>query len=192
MPKLILCRGIPGCGKSTYTRQMTAQANGQLVRICKDELRLMMHQTHRFGLDKMAFYNDIITGMWVESIKAGYDTVLDETFIRYSDCHRVVGDYVSLIRQQTYFTRQYGEVGNYGLIPEVSILDFTKISFEEVLRRDAGRHPSLGYDVLEDYRLALEKEGSTFTITELLQENFGPCISVMTISSEPLLKAVAA
>lgn len=171
MSTVYLCRGIPASGKSTLTRQMTAASDGRLKRICKDELRLMMDTTHRFGLAHMREYNDMIDGMIHELLNSGFDVVLDETFMRVVDLQRVAK-----------MLKAYRK--NFKEDVRMVILDLTQVPFEECVLRDKARHPSLGYDVLLDYKETLEREGDTCTITESLRADFGHFISATITSSE--------
>lgn len=178
MPKLTICRGIPASGKSTITRQLTAASDGTLKRICKDDLRLMMDTTSKFGLVHMGYYNELIDSMRLILHEQGFDVILDETFIRRGDIQRVLSDYVWY-------------AGTLQFVPEFEIIDLTHIPFEECVLRDKARHPSLGYDVLYEYKEALEREGDTCSITESLQESFGLSITVTTISSAQDLRNLA-
>lgn len=177
MPKLTICRGIPASGKSTVTRQRTAASNGTLKRICKDDLRLMMDTTSKFGLTHMRQYNELIKDMWYRLLWQGFDVILDETFIRRSDIERVLTEYEDC----SIF---------YSFEPEFEIIDLTTVPFEECVLRDKARHPSLGYNVLLEYKEDLEREGDTCTIMASLPESFGHFISVTTtLSEQPLLTA---
>jgi predicted kinase len=170
MSKLYICRGIPGCGKSTYTKQMLADQAPKLIRVCKDEMRLMLHQTHRFGLEYMDTYNTMITNLWTIGIFQGFDVVLDETFMRRTDLTRVVEDAIMCG------------------VDESEVLDFTKIPFNVIVRRDAGRHPSLGYAVLKDYQETLEREGETNQIVSSLRNDFELPIKVVEIRNDNSLR----
>lgn len=171
MPRLTITRGIPGSGKSTTSRQLTAASHGKLKRICKDDLRHMMDTTPDFGLLHMRQYNELIEDMTRTLLFQGFDVILDETFMRCRD-----------IKNIYLFHLENTVLGKFPF--ELEIIDLTQIPFDECLRRDKARERSLGYEVLLDYKETLEREGTTCSITESLQESFGLSILVTTISSE--------
>lgn len=154
MPTLYVCRGIPASGKSTYTRQMTVQANGTMKRICKDELRLMLDGTHDFGVPHRDWLTKIVRVMTRNAIEGGFDVVLDETFVQSRDLTFIADWFFSLYRDG-----------------EFTVLDFSNVPFEQSLLRDAARHPSLGRDVLQEYQDILEKEGKTNEILQMFNKS---------------------
>lgn len=40
--KIYITKGISGCGKTTWAKQMTAESNGNIKNVCKDDLRLLL------------------------------------------------------------------------------------------------------------------------------------------------------
>lgn len=47
MPKIILTRGLPASGKTTWSKELVANSNGKIIRISKDDLRLMFCETRK-------------------------------------------------------------------------------------------------------------------------------------------------
>ena len=48
MKKVILTRGLPGSGKSTWAKQMLDEKPGHYKRINKDDLRAMLDNGHSY------------------------------------------------------------------------------------------------------------------------------------------------
>lgn len=77
VPLLIITRGLPGCGKTTWAREYIALAPDLTVRVNRDDLRVMLFN-RRFGVDEEA-----VTALQYAAIAAafghGFDVVCDDT-----------------------------------------------------------------------------------------------------------------
>lgn len=77
VPVLIITRGLPGCGKTTWAREYIALAPDLTVRVNRDDLRMMLFNK-RFGVDEEA-----VTALQYAAIAAafghGFDVVCDDT-----------------------------------------------------------------------------------------------------------------
>ena len=79
MPKLILTRGIPGSGKSTWAKAYIAERLGA-VRINRDCLRWMVfNKPHSDDKKLEKLVKDIERSAVLESLSRGYDVVVDDT-----------------------------------------------------------------------------------------------------------------
>jgi predicted kinase len=80
MPKLIVLRGLPGSGKSVYAAQQVMKG---FKRVSVDELRTMLDNNRQTN-DSESFAIDVMQAVVVNSLAAGYDTIIDSTnFDRY-------------------------------------------------------------------------------------------------------------
>lgn len=76
MPKLLMIKGLPGSGKSTYARQLVAAS--QYTRVNKDDLRAMLHNGSH-SKSKEATVLKIRDAVVVEALTKGSNVVVDDT-----------------------------------------------------------------------------------------------------------------
>lgn len=76
MPKLLMLKGLPGSGKSTYARTLVGEQ--QYVRVNKDDLRAMLHNSKHSKAreDQVLKIRDYITRT---ALAAGRNVVIDDT-----------------------------------------------------------------------------------------------------------------
>lgn len=117
--KLILTRGLPASGKSTWAREWVLQEPKERVRICRDDIRRML------GKYWVPQREDLVTKIERESVlyalRAGYDVVVDAT--NFSKIERWY-DIKKLL-------------GLFDL--EVEVMDFTHVRLDECIARDSQR-----------------------------------------------------
>lgn len=116
MTRLLITRGLPASGKTTFARQLQPA----VVRVNRDDLRRMLHGTRLFT-QKAEGQVTIAQQAQVEALlRAGIDVIVDDTNLR----SRTV--------------RRWAEMAaRFGATFEVH--DFTDVPLEECLRRDALR-----------------------------------------------------
>ena len=78
MPKLLVLRGLPGSGKTTYARDLVDKLG--YVRVNKDDLRKMLHNgQHSQSKEEMVLeIRDLIV---INALKEGKNVVVDDTNI---------------------------------------------------------------------------------------------------------------
>jgi len=78
MQTVILTKGLPGSGKSTWAKSMQAQFPGKYVRTNKDDIRAMLHSTHRTKESEIMVAH---TRNWIilEALAHGKDVIVDDT-----------------------------------------------------------------------------------------------------------------
>lgn len=127
MPRLLITRGLPASGKTTFARELQPA----VVRVNRDDLRRMLHGTRLFT-QKAESQVTIAQQAQVEALlRAGIDVIVDDTNLR----SRTV--------------RRWAEMAaRFGATFEVH--DFTDVPLEECLRRDALRpeQDRVGEDVI--------------------------------------------
>lgn len=134
MTKLIFLRGLPASGKSTWAREQIKAGNGQVKRINKDELRLMIdNDNHSKGRE-----NNILKMQWMmveNMLKSGYDVILDNT--HFNPVH---------LKRARELIDQLNLVGK----PKYELIEkFFDTPLEECLIRDRERgNKSVGRDVI--------------------------------------------
>jgi predicted kinase len=78
MKKLIILRGLPASGKSTYAKSLLEDNLGMYKRLNKDELRLMLDNSHHTKSNEK-FVERVRDMMLVEALKEGKHVVIDDT-----------------------------------------------------------------------------------------------------------------
>lgn len=127
MQQLILCRGIPASGKSTWAKAWV-HAGENRVRINRDDLRLQM-----FG--KLTGVNEVLVtkvedSMVAAALKAGQSVVVDDTNIRHE------------------FVKRLAALGHAANVP-VTVNQFD-ISLDDAKARNKLRHERGGTFVPEE------------------------------------------
>jgi len=125
--KIIMTRGLPGAGKSTWAKQYQSEHPGT-VRTNKDELRAMLHDSkHSKGKENF--------------VLAVRDFIVDKALV---DGHDVVVDDTNL--HPKHLARMEEIAAKHRAIVEIK--DFTDVPLEECIRRDLARTRSVGERVI--------------------------------------------
>ncbi|HEX7747076.1 MAG TPA: AAA family ATPase [Micromonosporaceae bacterium] len=116
MARLIVTRGLPGSGKTTYARTLQPR----VARVNRDDLRRMLHGG-RLLTQWAEWQVTIAQRAQVEALlRAGTDVCVDDTNLRA----RTVRDWARLAAR---------------LGAKFEVYDFTDVPLDEVLRRNATR-----------------------------------------------------
>jgi len=82
MSRLIITRGLAGCGKTPRARRWVAEDPLWRVRVSQDDLRMMFHGARYTGVRE---YEDLVTETQHAAIRAalvrGFDSVADDTWL---------------------------------------------------------------------------------------------------------------
>lgn len=120
MQQLIICRGLPGAGKSTFAKAWVLELPHKRIRVCRDDIRRML------GPYWMPTREDLVTSIERytvrKSLETGYSVVVDAT--NFKD------PWPQLIRVMF-------ELGNFSA--ELSYKDFTHIPIETCIAQDLMR-----------------------------------------------------
>jgi predicted kinase len=127
--KIIMTKGLPASGKSTWAKEMVAKHPGQYKRINKDDLRAMLDVSHHSkGNEKFVLRaRDLLL---VEALKSGYHPIIDDTNLHPKHEAR--------LRE---LAGQFAQA--HGVEVQVEI-KFFAVSVEEAIRRDLLRPVSVG------------------------------------------------
>ena len=91
MSKLIITRGIPASGKSTWAKQWVLEDPEHRVRINKDDISLMLGKYWVPSREKLVQH--IQEGALIEALERGYDIVIDNTNLN----KKVIDNYRALV-----------------------------------------------------------------------------------------------
>lgn len=139
--RLIICRGVPASGKSTWAKAWV-HAGEKRARVNRDDIRLQM-----FG--KLVGVNEFFVTKVEDRIidvalRSGHSVVVDSTNIKHEYVKRIAGLALQL-----------------GIPVEIKQFD---ISLEEALRRNRERHEKGGHfvpeDVIRNMHQALQESGT--------------------------------
>ena len=117
MRTIIITRGLPGCGKSTWAKEQLKKEPGRFKRINNDDIRFMTDDGYTFGSDTTTFLNSATAQLAHLALSQGFDVILDNTYLN----KKVVGK----VHQ---FAASYGDVKVVEKVFPVSI--------EECVRRN--------------------------------------------------------
>jgi predicted kinase len=114
--RLLITRGLPGSGKTTFARRLQPW----VVRVNRDDLRRMLHGRRIYTPWAEGQVTAVQRSMVESLLTAGADVMIDDTNLR-----------PGLVRQWTALALEFGA--------HFEMHDFTGVPVEECIRRDAGR-----------------------------------------------------
>jgi tRNA uridine 5-carbamoylmethylation protein Kti12 len=129
MQKIIILKGLPACGKSTWSRNLQNEHPGKYKRVNKDELRAMLDNSYH-GKQTEELILKIRDFIILQSISDGYDVLVDDTNLNPVHEKHIRG----LVQNITEF--------------EIEIKDFTDVDLETCIERDEARTDRVGEDVI--------------------------------------------
>ncbi len=133
MKTILILRGLPASGKSTYAKNILAENPHAWKRLNKDELRAMLdNSAHSFPNEK--FVANVRDMMLVEALKAGKHVVIDDTNLSEKSIARirqVVDNYCNETGEKVQI--QFKEM---------------ETTLEECLERDKTREKKVGDNVI--------------------------------------------
>lgn len=143
--KVIILKGLPASGKSTYAKALVDSSNGKFKRISKDDLRAMLDNSNfsKTNEKNILYVRDNLMNMLLVQ---GYSVIIDDTNLHPKHEQTITGEVVELM----------------GDLVDVEIEDFTNISLEECIKRDQKRSNYVGEKVIRDmYNRFLRPEPKT-------------------------------
>ena len=133
MKKILILRGLPASGKSTYARNLLTQNPHAWKRLNKDELRAMLdNSVHSKTNEK--FIENVRDMMLVEALKEGKNVVIDDTNLSERPVERIKEVVQKYIKDS-------------GEAVHIEIKDI-ETSLEECLERDKKREKKVGENVI--------------------------------------------
>lgn len=147
MPKIILCRGIQGSGKTTWAKKWAEEDSEHRVRWSDDDFRRMLG---KYWVPKREV---IISSTELYFINAamhrGYDIVIDNMNLNpkyYEFIKKMIEDFNYMVTDSEQYILEFK--------------DFFDVSLEECIERDSKRPNPIGEEVIkttyEKYKSILE------------------------------------
>ena len=127
MVKVIITRGLPGSGKSTWAKKLIDENPNSYKRINKDELRLML-DNNMHSNDTEKFILKVRDALILLAIENGKHVIIDDTNLATKHEARIR----DLIKGKA----------------ELVIQDFTNVPLEVCIEQDLRRHASVGESVI--------------------------------------------
>ena len=127
MKKVIMTKGLPGSGKSTWAKKLIDKNPNQYKRINKDDLRAMLDNS-KHSKDAEKFVLKIRNQIMLMALEEGKHVIIDDTNLHPK--------HERTIRELTKG------------IAEVIIQDFTDVELEVCIKRDLNRLNSVGEKVI--------------------------------------------
>lgn len=139
MKKIILLKGLPGSGKSTWAKEMLKKYPGQYKRINKDDLRSMFDDG-KWSKANEKFIIFMRNRLIYEALMNGYNVIVDDTNLhpKHETTIREIAD---------DYKEHLEEMGQKGPVV-VEIKDFTDVPLKDCIANDLKRANSVGKDVI--------------------------------------------
>lgn len=136
MSEVVILRGLPGSGKSTWSKEQVATNLGQTKRVSKDDLRAMLDG-----------------GKWSKSnekfVLAVRDAIIRQAL--QDNCHLLIDDTNLADKHGEHIRHLVSEVNKQeGKQHRVRIQDFTDVPLETCIERDLKRESSVGEKVIRN------------------------------------------
>lgn len=138
--EIVLLRGLPGAGKSTYAYKWVDQDPDFRVRVNRDDIRYQLYKKyHGLSRHQEETVSALQHGMSGAALKAGMSVVVDDTNLS----------------SQT--VREWYSTADKHKLP-LSVVDFN-VSVEECIRQDRTRLKFVGEPVIRDFAKRYLKKG---------------------------------
>ncbi|MGM9533555.1 AAA family ATPase [Intestinibacter sp.] len=162
MKKIILCRGIQGSGKTSYSKQWVLEDPENRVRFNNDDIRNMLGKY--WVTSRELLVSCLKKAFLSYSMLEGYDIIIDNMNLN----DREVEFYKSTVKVHNDLVEQYRkndlDEKNTGFKYEIEFKDFF-IPLEECIRRDSLREHPIGEEVIRNtynkYKHILENNYET-------------------------------
>jgi predicted kinase len=125
MSRLIMAKGLPGSGKTTWAKAEVLKSDGDLKRVSKDDLRAML-DAGSFSKANETFVVEVRNRLVYQVLERGYSVIVDDTNLNPVHERNLVG-----------IARSVGSV--------FMVMDFTDIALETCIARDLQRAGTAGY-----------------------------------------------
>lgn len=141
MPKVIICQGLPASGKSTWAKAWVTDQPGKRVRINRDDLRAMCHDSH-WSRDNEKMIVDARNELLRLALWKDLDVIIDDT--NFGDNPRHIQEVVD-----GWWCDHSAQWQADNERPQVTI-KFFDVTLTEALKRNSQRAASVPEKVIKD------------------------------------------
>ena len=145
MKTVIILRGVPGSGKSTYAKQLVKENPGMYKRINRDDLRHMLDSYH-FSKGNERFVKQVRDYLITESLRDGKHVIVDDTNISEKNLNRI-----------EHLVNAYKKETGEAVKVEVKVFD---VELEEAIKRDSKRENPVGREQISKMHRIFYKTGT--------------------------------
>ncbi len=146
MKKILILRGLPASGKSTFAKQLIKENPGLYKRINRDDLREMF-DTYHFSRDNEKFVKRVRDLLIREALRDGKDVIVDDTNLSPKNINRI-----------TQLAEEHRK--KTGETVEVTVKEF-EVSLAKALERDAKREKKVGARVIRKMHRQFYGDGNS-------------------------------
>lgn len=134
MKKLILTRGLPASGKTSWAEQKVRESNGEFVNINRDDIRQMLfgcsdYSKYRFSREKERLVTETQRTLFGLAVANKKSVIVSDTNLNPG----TIKDWKDTATDWNY---------------EYTQKDFFDVSIDELIKRDAGREKTVGSSVI--------------------------------------------
>jgi len=147
MARLIITRGLPASGKSTWAIEQIAKNPGRTIRVNRDDIRASIHGGGKWSKTKEKATVAVRDAMIRAGLAQGLTVICDDTNLP----QKVVDDLTFLAHEAK---------------ADVLVQDFTHVSPEECIKRDLARERTVGAEVIMRWYNDFLKPDMTVTVDE--------------------------
>jgi predicted kinase len=133
LQKVILMRGLPGSGKSTWAKKLVSENPNAYKRINRDDLRLMFDNGYT-DKDTERFIRQVRDLLIEQALQAGKSVIVDDTNLSDTNLQRI-----------TQIVNIFNKANNQKVTIEIKEID---TPLEECIARDAARAKPVGEKVI--------------------------------------------
>jgi predicted kinase len=137
--ELIICRGVPASGKSTWAREWAAEDPMNRRRVNRDNIRFEIYKTYHSDAIDERLITEVEDNLIESGLRFGLSVVVDAT---------------NLNRKSV---RRFEEIARKFDCP-VKIKDF-EVTLSEAIKRDSLRDRSVGEEVIKSFFVRYTNDG---------------------------------
>ncbi len=151
MRKIVITKGLPASGKTTWAKKLVRETHGQYKRVCKKDLGEMLDVGFRSKVNE-DFVSKVRDKIIVEALRSGKDVICDDTHLRSASEYQI-RDLAAFFEDST------------GTTVEVSVKYFDT-PVEECIKRDLKREHSVGSRVIKSLHHKYINRGRVFQLEQ--------------------------